>query len=385
MKISRLLIAGFIAGLIAASCSGDKGSFSISGKITHAEGQTVYLEELHVSNVKVIDSVKINNDGEFEFKGKTGIPAFYILKLTPSNFITLLVDSLEQVVVNADAADFSRNYHVEGSPGSVQVKTLRDHLALTRKKLDSLTNLNNMYRGHANYDRMNREWSQLYDSLKLRQSEFTRQFVMNNPFSMASVYGLYQKFDENEYVIDDLQTMRVAASALNTIYPGSGHVKALYQNTLQLMKLEQNAKLRQFVQEQGENSPDIVLPNPDGKEVSLSSLRGKVVLLQFWSALDRNSRIQNEALVEAYRKYRNKGFEIFQVSIDEDRPDWLEAIEKDRLTWVNVGDMQGSNRALMLYNIQSIPYNYLLNEDGEIIAQNLVGTKLDRTLAQLFK
>jgi peroxiredoxin len=385
MKISRLLITGFITGLIAAGCSGDKGSFSISGNITHAEGQTVYLEELHVSNVKVIDSVKINKDGEFKFKGKTGIPAFYILKLTPSNFITLLVDSVEQVVVRADAADFSRNYYVEGSPGSVQVKTLRDHLASTRKKLDSLTNLSNMYRGHANYDRMNREWSQLYDSLKHRQSEFTKQFVMNNPFSMASVYGLYQKFDENEYVIDDLHTMRVAASALNTIYPASGHVKALYQNTLQLMKLEKDAKLRQFVQEQGENSPDIVLPNPDGKEISLSSLRGKVVLLQFWSALDRNSRIQNEALVEAYRKYRNKGFEIFQVSIDEDRPDWLEAIEKDRLTWVNVGDMQGSNRALMLYNIQSIPYNYLLNEDGEIIAQNLKGTNLDRTLAQLFK
>jgi peroxiredoxin len=385
MKISRLLITGFITGLIAASCSSDKGSFSISGKITHAEGQTVYLEELHVSSAKVIDSVKINKDGEFKFKGKTGIPAFYILKLTPANFITLLVDSVEQLVVRADAADFSRNYHVEGSPGSVQVKILRDHLAVTRKKLDSLTTLHNMYRGHANFERMNREWSHLYDSLKQKQSEFTQQFVMSNPFSMASVYGLYQKYDENEYVIDDLHTMRVAASALHTIYPGSGHVKALYQNTLQLMKLEQNAKLRQFVQEQGENSPDIILPNPDGKEVSLSSFRGKVVLLQFWSALDRNSRIQNEALVEAYRKYRNKGFEIFQVSIDEDRPDWLEAIEKDRLTWVNVGDMEGSNRALMLYNIQSIPYNYLLNEDGEIIAQNLKGINLDRTLAQLFK
>jgi peroxiredoxin len=208
---------------------------------------------------------------------------------------------------------------------------------------------------------------------------------MNNPFSMASVYGLYQKYDENEYIIDDLHTMRVAASALNTIYPRSGHVQALYQNTLQLMKLEQDAKLRQFVQEQGQNSPDIVLPNPDGKEIALSSLRGKVVLLQFWSALDRNSRIQNEALVEAYRKYRNKGFEIYQVSIDEDRPDWMEAIETDRLSWVNVGDMEGSNRALMVYNIQKIPYNYLLNEDGEIIAQNLVGTNLDRTLAQLFK
>lgn len=385
MKIRRLLITGFITGIIAAGCNSDKGQFSISGKITHAEGQTVYLEELHVSSAKMIDSVKINKDGEFRFKGKTGIPAFYILKLTPHKFITLLVDSLEQVVVNADAADFSRNYYVEGSPGSVQVKLLRDQLASTRKKLDSLASLSNMYRGNPSYMRMNQEWNHMFDSLKQKQSEFTKQFVMNNPFSMASVYGLYQKFDENEYVIDDLHTMRVAASALNTIYPGSAHVKALYQNTLQLMKLEQNAKLRQLIQEQGQNSPDIVLPNPDGKEVALSSFRGKIVLLQFWSAVDRNSRIQNEALVEAYRKYRNKGFEIYQVSIDDDRLDWVEAIQKDRLTWTNVGDMEGSNKALMLYNIQNIPYNYLINEEGEIIAQNLSGINLDRTLSQLFK
>lgn len=385
MKISRLLITGFISGWIAFGCSSDRNNFSISGKITHAEGQTIYLEELHVSTAKTIDSVKISKEGEFRFKGKTSIPAFYILKLTPNQFITLLVDSLEQVVVKADAADFSRNYFIEGSHGSVQVKLLRDQLSSTRKKLDSLTSLNNMYRGNPNFDRLNTGWSHLYDSLKQKQSEFTQQFVMNNPFSMASVYGLYQKFDENEYVIDDLHTMRVAASALNTIYPGSPHVKALYQNTLQLLKLEQNAKLRQLIQEQGQNSPDIVLPDPYGKEIALSSLRGKVVLLQFWSALDRNSRIQNEALVEAYRKYRKKGFEIYQVSIDEDRLDWIEAIDRDKLSWTNVGDMEGSSRAIMLYNIQNIPYNYLLNEDGEIIAQNLRGISLDRTLAQLFR
>jgi peroxiredoxin len=177
--------------------------------------------------------------------------------------------------------------------------------------------------------------------------------------------------------------MRVAASALNTIYPNSGHVKALYQNTLDLLREEQNAKLRQMIQEQGENSPEIVLPNPDGQEIALSSLRGKVVLLQFWSALDRNSRILNEALVEAYGKYKNKGFEIYQVSVDDNRVEWVDAIDQDRLTWINVGDMQGSNQAVRAYNIQTVPYNYLLNEEGEVIAQNLKGPGLNRALAQI--
>jgi peroxiredoxin len=383
MNFSKLLIAGIITGFLATSCSKNEGKFSVSGKITHAEGQTLYLEELQVASTKPIDSVKINKNGEFEFAGETLIPTYYLLKFSDNKFITLLIDSVEQVVVEADAANFERSYHIEGSMGSLLVKNLNDQLLETRRKLDSIQSLNNLYRGNPDYEQMRVEWDAAYDSIKQAQTEFSQQFVMNNPFSMASVLALYQKFDDQEYVVKDLHTMRVAASALNTIYPNSGHVKALYQNTVQLLQEEQNAKLRQMIQEQGENSPEIILPNPDGQEIALSSLRGKVVLLQFWSALDRNSRILNEALVEAYRKYKNKGFEIYQVSVDDNRVEWVDAIDQDRLTWINVGDMEGSNQAARAYNIQAIPYNYLLNEDGEIIAQNLKGPALDRALAQL--
>ena len=383
MKISRLIFAGIIATILFAGCSKEEGMFSISGKITHAEGQTIYLEELKVASSRMIDSLKIDKNGEFRFTGKTGIPSYYLLKLSEKKFITLLVDSVEQVVVEADLANFERSYRVEGSPGSVQVKTLNDHLATTRKRLDSIQSLHNLYRGNPDYRQLRQEWDQAFDSIRQAQTDFSTQFVMNNPFSMASVLALYQKFDDQEYIIKDLQTMRVAASALNTIYPGSGHVNALYQNTVELLQEEQSARLRQLIQEQGENSPEIILPDPDGNEIALSSLRGKIVLLQFWSALDRNSRILNEALAEAYRKYKNKGFEIYQVSVDDNRIEWVSAIDEDVLSWINVGDMQGSNLAVRNYNIQTIPYNYLLNEEGEIIAQNLRGPGLDRALSRL--
>ena len=379
----RLLLAGIFAALLIWGCSNNKGEFTVKGKITHAEGQTIYFEELQVSATKPVDSVKINKNGEFEFGGMATMPTYYLLKFSDNKFITLLIDSVEQVFVEADAANFERSYRVEGSIGSLLVKELNDQLFDTRRKLDSLQSLNNLYRGNPDYQQMKLEWDAAYDSIKQAQTEFSTQFVLNNPFSMASVLALYQKFDDQEYIVKDLHTMRVAASALNTVYPNSGHVKALYQNTVELLKEEQQAKLRQMIQEQGENSPEIVLPDPDGKEIALSSLRGKVVLLQFWSAEDRNSRILNEALVEAYRKYRNKGFEIYQVSIDENRIEWVDAIDKDGLTWVNVGDLNGSNQALRAYNIQTIPYNYLLNEEGEIIAQNLKGPGLDRALAQI--
>ena len=202
---------------------------------------------------------------------------------------------------------------------------------------------------------------------------------------MSSVLALYQKFDDSNYVVQDLQSLKVAASALNSIFPNSEHVKALYANTQRLMIQEKNSKLKDFIAQNGEDSPDISLPNANGREVSLSSLSGKVVLIQFWSAQNRDSRIQNEALVELYRKYKSRGLEIYQVSVDTDRSAWLNAIEKDGLSWINVGDMKGSISALNLFNIQSIPSNYILGKDKIIVAKNLQGPALDQAIGKLTK
>lgn len=384
MNSGRYLLLILVSILFFNSCK-KENEFSVRGKITHADDETIYLEKLNVSSTELLDSAKLNNDGEFKFTGEAGVPSFYLLKLNDGRFITLLVDSVEHISVNADYANFAREYKVEGSLGSMQVKELNDKLTSTRKKLDSLQSLENLYTGNPDYEQLSRQWEKQYQEIKDEQVEFSTNFVMNNPFSMASILALYQKFDQQRYVINDIHTMRVAASALNSIYPESEHVKALYQNTVQLLKDEKNAQLQKMIQEKGQNSPEIVLPNPDGEEVALSSLRGKVVLLQFWSALDKNSRILNEALVEAYKKYHNQGFEIYQVSVDDNRIEWVDAIDKDQLSWINVGDMEGSRRALRNYNVQKIPYNYLLDEEGRIIAKDLKGPALNRALTNILK
>lgn len=361
--------------------------YTISGTITHAEGKTIYLEELLMASRKKIAETKINSKGEFEFKGVTGIPTYYLLKLSDENFIYLLVDSTETVVVKADAANMYRQYHVEGSLGSSQVQSLDLKLKDTRQKLDSLKSLNDLYEGNPDYDNVRPRWSAQYDKIVEDQIKFSTEFVKENPFSMASVLALYQTFGSNDksYVVSDLQVMKTAASALHSIYPQSEQVVALYNNTLQHVRNEQAAKMKQFIQEAGENSPDIVLPNPDGKEVALSSLRGKYVLLQFWAAVDRGSRIQNPVLVDVYKKYKNKGFEIYQVSVDQNRSEWVDAIDTDKLTWTNVGDMEGSVLATRIYNVQAIPFNYLLDKEGVIIAKNLTGPALDKALSQTLK
>jgi len=367
-----------------SSCQ-KNNEFTISGKITHAEGETIYLQELLVSSIKPVGEVKIDKDGKFGFKGETGIPTYYLLKLN-NNIMTLLVDSLENVTVEADAANFSREYNIEGSPGSILVKSLIVKLNSTEYKLDSLESLDKLYQGNANYNELKAQWNLEYDKIIEEQTKFSKSFVLENPFSMASVYALYQQYKKNgRYVIGDLQTMRTAASALNSIYPNSEHVKALYQNTLDELKNERAAKMNKFIQEQGANSPEIVLPNLDGEEIALSSLRGKFVLLQFWAAEDRGSRIINPVLVEAYKKYKRKGFEIYQVSVGTNRIEWVDAIDTDKLSWINVGDMNGSIHATNAYNVQQIPFNYLMDKEGNIVAKDLKGPALDNTLARIFK
>jgi len=384
MVFNRILLILFATALLFSSCQ-KNSEFTVSGKITHAEGETIYLEELLVSSLEPVGETKIDKNGEFKFKSETGIPTYYLLKFSDVKFITLLVDSMENVTVEADFANFSREYNVEGSLGSLQVKELTETLHSTKRKLDSLQSLNDLYLGNPDYKTLKVQWDESYGKLVQDQYDYSSNFVLSNPFSMASVFAMYQKYKDQNYVITDLQTMRTAASALNSIYPNSGHVKALYMNTLELLKNERALKVQQFIEEQGENSPEIILPNQDGEEIALSSLRGKVVLLQFWAAEDSGSRIVNPVLVEAYKKYKRKGFEIYQVSIDNNRIEWVDAIDKDKLSWINVGDMQGSMNAVNVYNVQEIPYNYLLDKEGIIIAKNLKGPSINKALSQVLK
>jgi len=382
MKFNKFLFLVVAVLITFFGCKNDD-NYTISGRITHAEGKKIYLEELLVSSTRPVDEVEIDKNGEFEFSGQVSMPTYYMLKLSDNNFITLLVDSLDDVFIEADIVNFSREYNVEGSAGSKLVKILNDKLFSTRAKLDSLASVKTLYSNSGSQTVLDEEHNRIVQE----QIDFSTNFVMENPFSMASILALYQKFDVNDknFVVSDLQTMRTAASALNSIYPDSEHVKALYQNTLQYLQEQRAAKVQQFIQEQGANSPEIVLPDSDGNEIALSSLRGKIVLLQFWAAEDRNSRIVNPTLVEAYNKYKNKGFEIYQVSVDENRIEWIDAIDKDNLSWINVGDMEGSVHAVNVYNVQTLPYNYLLDEEGVIVAQDLKGPNLDRVISKLLE
>jgi peroxiredoxin len=137
---------------------------------------------------------------------------------------------------------------------------------------------------------------------------------------------------------------------------------------------------------QGYDAPDIALPSVNGDTIHLSSLKGKVVLLDFWASWCGPCRYSNKQLVKLYPKYKSKGFEIFSVSIDDDKSKWKNAIKKDKIDWLQVNDAGGWDaQTAVKWNINEIPTSYLIDKKGKLIAMDLEGKELEKTLKDLLK
>lgn len=135
---------------------------------------------------------------------------------------------------------------------------------------------------------------------------------------------------------------------------------------------------------QGYKAPDVALPTSAGDTIRLSSLRGKVVLLDFWASWCGPCRVSNKGLVKLYPKYKDKGFEILGVSLDEDADDWQKAVKKDKISWLQVIDNGGwESKTVNQWRISAIPTSYLINKDGVLIAMDLEGKELEKALNEL--
>jgi len=384
LYMSMRKIAIFVSAVFLFGCAGDN-QFSIEGTLEGAdEDQVVYLEKKGVDGSTVVDSAKTGEAGEFYFERELEHPRFYNISMD-DHFATLLVKPGEDIRFRTHADRFY-DYRVEGSPGSQDVKMLNRRLRQTKSKLDSLTRRYKQMRDQPSEGQLEKI-NEAYRQILNRQRDSSVAFIVNHLGSLVSIVALYQKVNDDLFVLyknSDLQYIKLVADSLQSKYPQSEHVKALVANKEDLMSKYRNLELQQSLNELGKvgNYPEIALPDLRGDTISLQGLNDKMILLSFWASWSQPSIQRNMELMGLYERYRKKGFEIYQVSLDQSREQWRQGVRFDQLPWINVSDLQGFNSyAAQVYNVREVPTDFLIHRERGIIAKNPSKPVLKRQLS----
>lgn len=373
--MNKLFLAALTLLLALSSCQSSK--VKISGRFVGSEAKMVYLEQSTVLEQQLIDSVTLGEDGNFvlllENSDQTN-PTLYHL-VYDNNRIPLLLKGGDNVTVSS-AGNALRNYTVEGSEESELLHKFN------ASYVDGVLKLNEiMSRLTANdlADDARHNLAVEYTKLK---NEIKRQqlgFIVENKDHIAAIYALYQRLpgDANLFNGDsDVIYYRTVAEALAESYPDSHYLPLLRS---QIARMDAQISLLSQVKET--SFPEITMPDMYGKEQSLSSLEGKVILLHFWSAAVGNSNAMNADLKEIYSKYHDQGFEIYQVGIDTSKALWINTVQEQQLPWISVSDLRGeASPAVGAYNVQALPANFLIDREGNIADRNLSGEKLEQAI-----
>jgi peroxiredoxin len=368
--------------LIAVSCKNRPNSV-VEGKLRNSEKNSLKLEYLNINKTQLIDSIRINKDGSFRFKLFIEQPGLYIIKSENGKIINLLISLGEKIKIDADYLEIDKKYSISGSPDSEFLRQLVEKLSDTRNQLKVL---DATYRNSTNLTEFQaNEYFNRRNEIIKDQRDFSISFIIGHLSSMASIYALYQKFSPEELVLNenrDIQYMKILADTLSVKYPESDFVNTFINDARTAEKRYKNLIGLQKKILEGQNGfPDISYPDASGNLKSLSSLKGKTVLLYFWSVYSDVTKQINPDIEKTYRKYKSQGFEVFAVCIDKTRDNWLKMIKFDELSFINtIGPEFPDSDAANAYNMRSVPTNYLLDKEGNILARDLYGTELEKWL-----
>jgi peroxiredoxin len=363
------------------SCSTNKNNFKVNGTIKNLKNEKVYLSKLTTTKKILVDSCLTDINGNFILSGKITEPSFFILYTKKSDNIHLIIHPKDNINIITNTQNLNTEYIVERSSDSKLVKKLIDKQRSTLEKITALSNQYDKIKGDPDFLEKKAKIDSIYIVIFEDHKDFSKEFITQNPNSMASIMALYQQLGRSAPVFDfkkDFGYFNLVDSNLTALYPTSEAVKILNEK---VVKIREQSKF-----DIGATITDISLPDPKGNIISLSDLRGKYVFLDFWASWSNISRQENQELVKIYNKYKGKGFEIYQVSLDRTKESWLKSIEEDNLNWINVSDLKYWNSAACIkYNIQKLPANFLLDTAGIIIAKNLTGNDLENYLKEILK
>lgn len=373
--------------IIFSGCS-DKSRFSITGVIKDTQKKYIYISRLDVSTPVFIDSVKISSKGKFNIKLKASEADFYQLGFSKYDFITLLIEPGEKINLSFEGKNLYENYSVTGSEGSAKLHYLDVTLADTKRRLDSLSTAYTKATSEAGFETKGPELEAQFNQVLKEQRNKSITFILGNVSSLASIKALYQRISPDAYVLynpKDLQFLKIVTDSLSVKYPKSKHVQALASDFNKEMNQMYSSQIEKLAKDLPSTKLDPNLNTYQGKRIALSSLKGKYVLLTFWSVQSKDCIAENLQFKDLYKVYNKLGFEIYQINLDQNEESWKAAVKFDELPWISTRE-DDPNKLVnaILYNVKSVPANYLYDKEGTIIATNLHGKALQIKLQQIF-
>lgn len=388
MNISKTLSALAIILMMmgAVSCSNKK--FEVSGNITDAKDSLLYFENMSLNGPVVVDSTKLDADGNFSFAvDAPSAPEFYRLRIA-GQIINVAADSTEHVTIKAAYPTMASQYEVSGSDECSKIK----ELAIGQMALQA--SINNIVRNTNLNDDVMR------DSIRVILAQYKEgvknNYIFKEPMKAYAYFALFQTIAlgyENVLVFnprsneDDVKVFAAVATSWDTYYPKAERGLNLHNIAIEGLK---NIRIMKAEQQQTVDPSkveytgviDIALPDNKGNIRKLSSLKGKVVMLDFHLFETKESTARIMQLRELYNKYHAQGFEIYQVSIDPDEHFWKTSVAA--LPWVCVHSDDGLNAAeLGMYNVRDIPTYFLIDKNNVLQKRNVQIKDIDAEIKAL--
>ncbi|MEN8230362.1 MAG: thioredoxin-like domain-containing protein [Bacteroidota bacterium] len=358
----------------------------LKGVLEGGEGEMVILEEMGAREFIPLDTVLCEGSGAFEITISPDEVAFYVLRYSPSGYVTLLIEPGETI-------EFSGSYHsiesysIKGSKGSELILKLSLEHKEILNALGEITRRNMELVSSPDYSTLKPQFDRQFDSITNEFYQYSLQFIHENSSSLAILIALYNLYGQGLpvfYPEKDLHVYQFVDSALMSLYSGFEAVDLLNAQVKEAERaLSGEEQAKEF--QKGDIPPDFVSSRIDGSQLALSDLKGNYVLLSFWAGWSRMSRDENSTLKRAQVMFGEQPFRILQVSFDDNREIWLGAIKEDGLDWDHVSELSRWETPLAdLYHVEKIPSNLLLDPSGRIVETDLFGERLLEKLTIIF-
>jgi|GEM_PF-1471125 len=358
------------------SCTGDKHNFRIEVDVDGAENRLLYLARRTLTGVVPVDSALPDKSGKYVLEGYTSQADFYIVYPQQQQYINLIIHPGDRFRVITSAGSFDRDYLVEGSKDSRLIQKMVQMQTRTMEKITELSMEFENSKGSENFGKIKARIDEAYDQVITGHRKFSIQLIEENPESLAGLMSLYQQLGRNAPVFDykrDFRYYEMVDSNLSPLFPTSEAIIDLNRKVTELREL-----LRL---ETGSPAPDIALPDQSGQVISLSSLRGKKVLLVFWASWSSQSLHELTKLSQLYPKLTTKGLEYFQVSLDRTRDSWMKIVNEKANKGIHVSDLKYWDSPVVgLYHIEQLPLLFLIDEQGVITERSMSAEEITEIL-----